>query len=100
MLRELGFSLDSIKGFLNTDNHNTARQYFERRQMEIEEELQAIQHKKEMIRLILEDMEKNNGIDWFNAVEKDIPRRTGPTSIKFRKILFPVLTLTLCESLR
>jgi DNA-binding transcriptional MerR regulator len=76
MLRELGFSLDSIKGLLNTDNRNTARQYFEQRQAEVEEELQAIQHKKEMLRLALDDMEKNNGIDCFNAAEKDIPRRT------------------------
>jgi DNA-binding transcriptional MerR regulator len=80
MLREIGFSLDSIKGILNTDNPNTAWQYFERRQMEVEEELQAIQHKKEMLRLALENMEKNNSIDCFSAMEKDIPRRTGLAS--------------------
>jgi DNA-binding transcriptional MerR regulator len=76
MLREIGFSLDSIKGFLNTDNPDAARQYFELRQMEIEEELQSVQHKKEMLRLILEDMDKNNAIGCFNVVEKDIPQKT------------------------
>jgi DNA-binding transcriptional MerR regulator len=76
MLREIGFSLDSIRRFLNADNFNAARQYFELRQLEVEEELKSIQHKKEMLRLILEDMEKNNSIDCFNVVEKDIPRKT------------------------
>jgi DNA-binding transcriptional MerR regulator len=76
LLRETGFSLDSIKGFLNTDNLDTARRYFELRQMEIEEELQSIKHKKDMLRLILEDIEKSNSIDCFNAVEKNIPKKT------------------------
>jgi DNA-binding transcriptional MerR regulator len=76
MLREMGFSLGSIKGFLNTDNLNAARRYFELQQLEVEEELKSIQHKKEMLHLILEVMERNNSIDCFNVVEKDIPRKT------------------------
>jgi hypothetical protein len=44
--------------------------------MEIEEELQSIKHKKDMLRLILEDIEKSNSIDCFNAVEKNIPKKT------------------------
>jgi DNA-binding transcriptional MerR regulator len=76
MLREMDFSLYSIKGLLNTSDPNMAWQYFELRQMEAEEELQAIHHKKEMLRLVLEDRGKNNSIDCFNAVEKDIPRKT------------------------
>ena len=83
MLRETGFSLDSIKGFLNTDNLNTARQYFELRQMEVEEELKSIQHKKDMLRLVLEDIEKNNSIDCFHVVEKDIPRKTVLSARRF-----------------
>jgi DNA-binding transcriptional MerR regulator len=76
LLRETGFSPDSIKGFLHTDNLDTARKYFELRQMEIEEELQSIKHKRDVLRLILEDIEKSNSIDCFNAVKKDIPKKT------------------------
>jgi effector-binding domain-containing protein len=76
MLREVGFSLDSIKGLLGADRLEVARQYYELRQTEVEEELQSLRQKKDMIRLLIEDMEENEDIDYCHAVEKAVPQKT------------------------
>jgi DNA-binding transcriptional MerR regulator len=74
MLREVGFSLDSIKGLLNSDSIEHARQYYELRQTEVEEELESLRQKKDMLRLLLEDMDES--MDCYNVVEKTIPQKT------------------------
>jgi DNA-binding transcriptional MerR regulator len=55
MFRDMGFSLCSIKGLLSADSTESARQYYELRQTEIEEELHSLGQKKDLIRLLLED---------------------------------------------
>jgi DNA-binding transcriptional MerR regulator len=84
MLREVGFSLDAIKGLLDVDSLSSARQYYELRQMEVEEELGSLKRKKEMLGLLLDDMEENNDMNCYNVVEKDIPAKTV---LRNRKIL-------------
>jgi DNA-binding transcriptional MerR regulator len=64
MLREVGFSLDSIKGLLSEDSLETARQYYELRQMEVEEELQVLKVKKDMLDLLLDDMKENGNTEF------------------------------------
>jgi DNA-binding transcriptional MerR regulator len=61
MFRDMGFSLDSIKGLLSAGAAETARQYYELRQTEIEEELHSLGQKKDMIRLLLVDGETEAG---------------------------------------
>jgi DNA-binding transcriptional MerR regulator len=84
MLREVGFSLESIKGLLKADNLNTARQYYELRQAEVEEELQSLRKRKEVIDLLLADMENGTNTEYFNVEEKYIPEKTV---LRTRKIL-------------
>ncbi|MDR1930397.1 MAG: MerR family transcriptional regulator, partial [Treponema sp.] len=76
MLREVGFSLGSIKGLLKADSLETARQYYELRQTELEDELKALNVKKEMIRYIMEDFDHNESTDCYHAIEKHIPQKT------------------------
>jgi DNA-binding transcriptional MerR regulator len=59
MFQDAGFSMDSIKGLLSAGAPETARHYYEVRQTEIEEELRSLGQKKDMLRLLLEDMEVN-----------------------------------------
>jgi DNA-binding transcriptional MerR regulator len=66
MLRDVGFSLDSIKRFLSADSTERAQHYYELRRTEIEEELHSLGRKKDMLRLLLEDgkteVERNDQI--------------------------------------
>jgi DNA-binding transcriptional MerR regulator len=57
MLRDVGFSLDSIKGFLSAGSTERTQYYYELRRTEIEEELHSLGRKKDMLRLPLEDGE-------------------------------------------
>ena len=84
MLREVGFSLDSIKGLLSAGSLEAARQYYELRQAEVEEELQALKVKKDMLDLLLDDMTENGNTDCYSVVEKDIPTKIA---LRSRKIL-------------
>lgn len=84
MLREVGFSLDAIKGILDVGSFDAARQYYELRQTEVEEELRSLKLKKEMLVRLLNDMEENGDVDCYNVVEKSIPQKTV---LRSRKIL-------------
>jgi DNA-binding transcriptional MerR regulator len=75
MLREVGFSLDSIKSFLRAGNLDGARQYYELRQMEVEEELQSLRAKRDMLKLLLGDIAENENVNCYNVVEKDVPEK-------------------------
>ena len=76
MLREVGFSLDSIKRFLSAGSLDGARQYYELRQMEVEEELQSLRAKRDMLKFLLDDITENENMDCYNVVEKDVPEKT------------------------
>jgi DNA-binding transcriptional MerR regulator len=59
IFRDAGFSLDSIKRLLSAGSPETALYYYKLRQMEIDEELRSLGQKKDLIRLLLEDVEAN-----------------------------------------
>lgn len=84
MLQQVGLSLETIKEILEKEQTDILNYYYEIKENELEQEMQALQKKKEMIRQLQHQLKEGNNMEKYNVVLKTIPARNV---ISVRKVI-------------
>jgi Predicted transcriptional regulators len=75
MLQQLGFSLKIIKEILQNDDIGLLEYYYELRENELHNELEALKMKQKIIAVYKEQLKNNKIIEKYNVTLKEVPER-------------------------
>ncbi|WP_321387013.1 MerR family transcriptional regulator [uncultured Enterococcus sp.] len=84
MLQQIGLSLDTIKEILEKQQVEILNYYYEAKENELEQEMEALKKKKEMIRQLQNQLKEGKNMEKYNVVLKSIPARSV---ISVRKVI-------------
>ncbi|MGL4695541.1 MerR family transcriptional regulator [Enterococcus larvae] len=84
MLQQIGLSLETIKEIIEKQQADILNYYYEIKENELQQEMEALQKKKEMIRQLQKQLKEGNNMEKYNVVLKTIPIRRV---ISVRKVI-------------
>lgn len=84
MLQQIGLSLETIKEILEKEQTDVLKYYYEIKENELAQEMEALQKKKDMIRQLQNQLKEGKNMEKYNVVLKAIPARKV---ISVRKVI-------------
>lgn len=75
LLQQIGLSLEVIKNIIEQEDFTVLNHYYEMREKEIQQELDQLKNKKNMVEELKKQLKEGSSMDKYNVIIKTIPAR-------------------------